>query len=456
MNTLTLAVRNTLATALFAILSFSIATGQDYLTPEQEKMIEKIKANTQVDYHNMLGQLGIKQLRPGVSMDPAAPNPVNYDETKANPFIHYPLVLTNNKGQQVVYEKDWWEGRRGELLEHFSKEIYGRVPENVPTVTWEVVETKEESFGDLTGTTKTLIGRVDNNAYPELSVEIELSVTTPSGADGAVPVILELSFELPPWIERPEIFDRTPDWHNDALAKGWGFATLITGSVQPDNGAGLREGIIGLVNQGDYRMPEDWGALRAWAWGASRAMDYFESDADVDAEKVGITGHSRYGKAAAVAMAYDQRFAIAYVSSAGAGGIKPFRRNYGEVVENLASSGQYHWFAGNFIRYAGPYGWDDIPVDAHALVALCAPRPVFVGCGSEGDEWTDPRGMFVACAKADEAYAFLGGKTLGTLEFPGAGKGLTDGDIAYRQHTGGHTAKENWPYFLEFAGRYFE
>ena len=184
-----------------------------------------------------------------------------------------------------------------------------------------------------------------------------------------------------------------PTWQQQVLAKGWGYAILIPNSVQADNGAGLTQGIIGLCNKGQSRKPDDWGALRAWAWGASRALDYFETDKAVDAKHVGLEGHSRYGKATLVAMAYDPRFAIAYVSSSGEGGAKLHRRNWGEMVENVAGSGEYHWMAGNFIKYAGPLNWGDLPVDSHEFIALCAPRPVFISAGAtQGDGWVDAKG----------------------------------------------------------------
>ena len=182
------------------------------------------------------------------------------------------------------------------------------------------------------------------------------------------------------------------DWQGLVLARGWGYASLITGSVQADNGAGLTHGMIGLTNHGQPRKLDDWGVLRAWAWGASRALDYFETDKAVDAKRVGLEGHSRWGKATLVAMAYDPRFAIAYVSSSGEGGAKLSRRNAGEIVENVAGSGEYHWMAGNFLKYAGPLNWGDLPVDSHELIAMCAPRPVFISAGAtNGDGWVDAK-----------------------------------------------------------------
>ncbi len=248
-----------------------------------------------------------------------------------------------------------------------------------------------------------------------------------------------------------------PTWQQQVLAKGWGYAVIIPTSIQADNGAGLTQGIIGLCNKGQPRKLDDWGALRAWAWGASRALDYFETDKAVDAKQVGIEGHSRYGKAALVAMAYDPRFAIAYVSSSGEGGAKLHRRNFGEIVENVAGTGEYHWMAGNFLKYAGPLHWNDLPVDSHELIALCAPRPVFIGGGAtKGDGWVDAKGMFLAAVGAGPVYRLLGKKDLGTTEFPPIETPLIDGDIAFRQHSGGHTPAPNWPTFLTFASRYIK
>jgi hypothetical protein len=245
------------------------------------------------------------------------------------------------------------------------------------------------------------------------------------------------------------------------LEKGWGYAIIVPASIQADNGAGLTKGIIGLCNRGQPRKPDDWGALRAWAWGASRALDYLETDRAVDARQVGIEGLSRFGKAALVAMAYDQRFAIGFIGSSGEGGAKLHRRNFGELVENLTSPGEYHWMAGNFLKYGGPLTAKDLPVDAHELIALCAPRPTFIsygastGPGSEG-QWVDQRGSFMAAVAAGPVYRLLGKKDLGTAEFPELETGLTDGELAFRQHRGGHTTGPNWPTFLAFSDRYIK
>jgi len=278
---------------------------------------------------------------------------------------------------------------------------------------------------------------------------------------------MEFGFSFPAGMRPPQMQSQTavnrsqmpagPTWQQQVLEAGWGYAILVPSSIQADNGAGLRSGIIGLANKGEPRKPDEWGALRAWAWGAGRALDYFETDKAVDARKVCIEGLSRYGKAAIVTMAYDERFAIGFIGSSGAGGVKLYRRIFGEQVENLAASGEYHWFAGNFIKYAGPLTQNDLPVDAHELVAMCAPRPVFISAGSLAVEggWVDGKGMFLGGAYAGPVYELLGKKGMGTTEYPSMETGLMDGDVAFRQHSGGHTTGPNWPYFIQFAKRYF-
>jgi GH35 family endo-1,4-beta-xylanase len=420
-----------------------------------------VELTAEQDHQRMLKLLGIERLRPGVDgYNRAAPNAVNYDESKGGPTTPLPDPLVLKNGRRVTDARAWWDKRRPEIVEEFDREVYGRAPLKTPRVKWEVLSTSREKNGDVPVVVKKLVGHVDNSSYPQVNVDIDLTLTTPAEAGGPVPVMLELSWVFPPGWKPPPGFTPPPGptWQQQVLAKGWGYASYVPVSVQADSGAGLTKGIIGLVNKGQPRKPDDWGALRAWAWGASRALDYFETDRDVDAKRVGITGHSRYGKAAAVAMAYDQRFAIGYISSSGAGGLNLYRRTFGELPENLAASGEYHWMAGNFLKYAGPLTAADLPVDAHELLALIAPRPVFVGAGTmqQGDGWVDAKGMFLATAAASPVYALLGKRGLGATEFPPTETALLDGDLAFRQHAGGHFPGPNWPTFITFAGRYLK
>jgi hypothetical protein len=175
----------------------------------------------------------------------------------------------------------------------FDREIYGRVPANTPKVTWELVSTTDTVFGNVKAVTKNLLGHVDNSSYPQIKVDIQLSLTVPKNKTKPVPVIMEFGFVFPPGFRFPAPPAGTPvekGWQEQLLEEGWGFAILVPTSYQADNGAGLTQGIIGLCNKGEFRKPDDWGALRAWAWGASRALDYFETDKDVDAKQVGSKG----------------------------------------------------------------------------------------------------------------------------------------------------------------------
>ena len=434
---------------------------------------------TQQDHKLMMEALKISSLRPGANgMNPKAANAANYDESKANPYPNLPDPLVLKNGDKVTTAEMWWTRRRPEIVEDFDHEVYGRVPKDVPKVTWELTGTTREKVGDVAVVAKRLVGHVDHTSCPQIKVNIQLTLTTPADAKGPVPVMMEFGFGAfgprpdGPGTAAKKVMPKAatkaagfgpfgPRWQPLVLAKGWGYAIIVPYSIQADNGAGLTRGIIGLCNKGQPRKPDDWGALRAWAWGASRALDYFETDPAVDARQVGIEGLSRFGKAALVAMAYDRRFAIGFIGSSGEGGAKLHRRRFGELVENLTGSGGYHWMAGNFLKYGGPMTPGDLPVDAHELIALCAPRPVFIsygaatGPGAEG-QWVDQRGSFMAAVAAGPVYRLLGKKDLGTSEFPELETGLTDGELAFRQHRGGHATGPNWPTFLAFADRYIK
>jgi hypothetical protein len=449
---------------LCLVISFAVQVFAQWSQEERER----INRLSQEDHQLMLKQLGITELRPGPSGNPEAPNAANTDESKATPYTSLPDPLLFNDGT-LVKTKEQWQKRRSEIFEDFDREIYGRVPEKTPAVTWKIVSAKDTVNGDFPITTKQLLGHVDNSEYPAITVDIQMTLSIPQTITDPVPVIIEFGWDFSRWLRGRQQDDpaaqqrllewqkQVSAWQQQLLEKGWAYAILIPTSIQADNGAGLREGIIGLVNKGQPRKLDDWGALRAWAWGASRAMDYFETDPDVDETRVGIEGLSRYGKAALVALAYEPRIAIGLIGSSGAGGAKILRRVFGEQIENLAFSGEYHWFAPNFIKYAGPLTALDLPVDAHELVALCAPRPVFISVGSPDVEgqWVDAKGMFLAGVHAGPVYELLGKTGLGTTPFPPQETSLIDGEIAFRQHAGGHTVGPNWPVFIKYAEKYF-
>ena len=468
-----------------------------------------------------------------ISGFPAGPDPyqvATYDEATATPYPTLPDPLVMNDGTKVTTPAQWAK-RKAEIKEFFDREVYGRVPRNMPAVKWEVVSTDRglpmggggfgggapQPVSDTLVITKQLVGHVDNSSYPAITVNIGMTLVTPANATGPVPIVMQFGGGGPnpmpanntpnPCAPPPGTPARgagagaaaatppagaargpaAPNWQAQLLQKGWGYAMLNTASIQADSGCGLTVGIIGLMNKGQPRKMDDWGSLRALAWGADRAMDYFESDKAVDARRVGVEGHSRWGKATLVTMAYDERFAIGYVSSSGEGGAKLHRRRFGEVIENLNATNEYHWMAGNFMKYGGR--WDSLPVDSHELIAMVAPRPLFLSAGSgpltnpDGsyqlmtaddsrcqknrgpcatqpvnimDAWVDAKGTFLAGVGADPVYRLLGKKGLGTSEFPKMETGVMDGDLAFRQHAGPHTDAPNWPAFITFADREFK
>lgn len=437
---------------------------------------------TAQDHRHMMEQLGIKRLRPGKSAREGSTNAANYDPAKANPYPDLPEALTLKDGRKVTTAEMWWKERRPEIVEDFEREVYGRVPKRATDVKWSVVSNVTDGLvGKLTANGKQLVGRVDNSAYPEMEVNIRMTLVTPAANKGRVPVLMMFGGfgggGMPRAPNTPEPTNRArefggpykdPPSTEQLLAAGWGYATISPTSVQADNGGGLRAGIIGLCNKGQPRKPDDWGALRAWAWGASRGLDYLESDPSVDAKRVGIEGVSRYGKAALVAMAFDQRFAMVLVGSSGAGGAKLHRRNFGEAVENLTGPGGYHWMAGNYLKYGtaessfGSKNAGDLPVDSHQLIALCAPRLTFVSYGipERGDaHWLDQQGSYMATVAAGEVFRLLGGKDLGEKEnyraakMPPVNTALLEGELAWRQHDGGHEDRSNMKYFIEWANR---
>ena len=495
---------------LASALSCSLLSSQTVPATFQTKLPEPVTFTAEQEHQNMMEQLGIKALRPGPSGNEKAPNHANYDEAKANPFPDLPDPLTLKNGEKVTTPEAWWERRRPEIVEDLEREVYGRVPKNVPKVRWTVKAIDKEMIGFSPVVAKDLVGQVDNSAYPLIAVNIRMTLVTPANAKGPVPVLMmfgrsgfpapnqpsaaelerinealkallvrqdpslrEIFEQHPAYeLERPAPFqmpqfnpDGSPPSTWQLIADGWGFVTIDPASIQADDGAGLTKGIIGLVNKGQPPKPEDWGALRAWGWGAGRGLDYLETDPAVDAKHVGIEGVSRFGKAALVTVAFDQRFAMVLVGSSGKGGATLLRRNFGEAVENL-TGGEFYWMAGNFMKYGaadaafGSRNASDLPVDSHELIALCAPRLTFISYGvpEKGDaHWLDHQGSFMAAVAASPVFSLLGAKGLAvsgdyhTAKMPPVNDGLLDGQLAWRQHDGGHTDAPNIKYFLKWA-----
>jgi len=500
------------ASAAFACLAASLVSAQSAPTGA---LPPPVNFTADQDHQNMMDQLGIQAIRPGPSGNESAPNHANYDASLANPYPHLPDVLTLKNGEKVTTPEMWWKQRRPEIVDDLEREVYGRVPPSVPKVTWTVTVSEMEFVGFTPVMAKQLVGHVDNSSYPSINVDISMVLVVPANAKGPVPVLMMFGRSALPAPRQPpqedmdkinaklkallakddpaiqSIFAQYPAYNpvsasppsffpggpggaaggptptDQLLADGWGYVLINPASIQADNGAGVTRGIIGLVNHGQPRKPDDWGSLRAWAWGAARALDYLETDPAVDAKHVGIEGVSRYGKAALVTLAFEPRFALGLIGSSGKGGATLLRRNWGEAVESL-TGGEYYWMAGNFIKYGadkatfGSKNAGDLPVDSHDLIALCAPRLTFISYGipEKGDaKWLDHQGSFMAAVAAQPVFRLLGAKDLGvpddyqTAQMPPVNTGLLDGQLAWRQHDGGHTDAPNMKYFIQWADK---
>jgi len=501
---------------------FLLTAGLTRIVSAQNSKIDSSKYpfpvtfTAQQNQENMMQQLGIIKMRPGPSGNESAPNHANYDESLANPCPQLPDMLTTNDGKKVTTVNMWWKQRRPEIVEDYEREIYGRIPKNVPKVTWSVRVTDREFIfpGFIPVVAKQIIGHVDNSEYPLINVDIKMILVVPMNVKGPVPVLMMFGFPSFPAAVQPssddmeklnetfkemmiktdpavkDIFDKYPAYSpvtrlpgfnffapppvgdlpptEQLLAAGWGYVTIDPGSIQADNGEGLTRGIIGLVNKGQPRKPDDWGALRAWSWGAARALDYLETDSLVNAKKVGIEGVSRYGKAALVTLAFEPRFAVGLIGSSGKGGATLLHRNFGEAVESLTGGG-FYWMAGNFLKYGasnttfGSKTGCALPVDSHELIALCAPRLTFISYGvpEKGDaKWLDHEGSYMAAIAAGTIFKLLGTKDLGVSndymkeKMPPVNTGLLDGELAWRQHDGGHTDAPNFKYFIPWASKF--
>ena len=305
-------VRRVCVTAVIASAVLPVASrhcGAQQTRARQADLPEPKTWTAAEDHQDMMRQLGITALRPGPSGNEQDPNHANYDEALANPFPVLPEALRLENGRLVTSAREWPK-RRAEIVEEFEREVYGRVPPNAPTVTWSVTATDTGTIAGRRVVATQLTGRADNSGYPLIDVRLALTLVLPAHPPSAVPVMImfrpggiaaALGRPVPP-SERPPFMLPPPAPGSDAPATeqlvvdGWGFAFLNPTSIQADNGAGLTRGIIGLTNRGQPRKPEDWGALRAWAWGASRALDYLATEPGVDARRVGIEGVSRYGR----------------------------------------------------------------------------------------------------------------------------------------------------------------
>lgn len=380
----------------------------------------------------------------------------NYSEEKVAPYtLPDPLVLVS--GEKVTTAEQWWKQRRPEILKFYQTEVYGRIPENSPRVTWEVTET-DAAARDGATTLRRIVGRIgDRPDGPKMN----LTVYTPAKATGPTPLMLSISFNFggargggkaPP----AKLPGKGPGFDSigEVLSRGWSYATLNYSDIQPDQAGRWKEGVIGQTLKEGQSQPaaDEWGTISAWAWGISRAIDFFETDKTVNAKQIAITGVSRLGKTVLWAGAQDERVAAVFSIVSGEMGASLIRRDWGETLDDMAQNFGYQ-FAGNLQKYVGK--WNDLPVDQHLLIALCAPRPVYVN-GGLTDQWSDPKGEFLAMVAAGPVYKLLGKQDLGTSDLPSLDQPLLSGDLAFHYHSSGHTAvPADWKNFLDFATRHF-
>ena len=390
--------------------------------------------------------------------------PVNYSEDSVGVYtLPNPLILLN--GKKVNDSKTWFNKRRPEIVKLYEENQFGRCPEAPKDMTFKVLEKGTLSFdGKAIRRQVTVYFTKDTSSY-----KMELLIYLPAQRKTQVPLLFNISFSAnASTVADPGIKDgytwgrdgkRVPASRNMAFGRfnilpfieqGIGVATIYYGDIEPDFATGIKYGIRGHYLKPGTSKPEpgEWGAIAAWAWGLSRAMDYFETDKEIDAGKVALFGVSRLGKTVLWTAAKDPRFAMVIASCSGEGGAALSRRNYGETIKHLADSSRYFYqFCGNYGKYGDRV--NEFPVDAHMLLSLIAPRPVLLQTGDK-DFWSDPKGEFLAAVAAEPVFKLLGAQGTGTTEMPGAGKPIMN-TLGYYMHSGGHGAlPTDYPVFLDF------
>ena len=417
----------------------------------------------------------------------AQPDPgviYQYDEA-AVPAYTLPDALTTAEGEKIADSQAWRELRRPELLQLFEARMYGGGPGKPAGMTFEVTSNDPRALNGLATRREVTISLTGNAEEPKMN----LLLYFPNSAKAPCPAFLGLNFEgnhtvaADPGIRLPQspcgneeaavrdsvsqqaqqtVSGSNPPWQSERgqqaecwqaekiVSRGYALVTAHYGDLEPDFADGWKQGVRGAFLNGEEFKPDEWGAIAAWAWGLSRALDYLETDPDIDAGRVAVMGHSRLGKAALWAGAADERFAMVISNESGEGGAALSRRCIGETVARI--NGVFpHWFCGNFKEYNGREG--SMPFDQHELVALIAPRPVYVASAQE-DLWADPRGEFLGAKNAEPVYRLFGKPGLGVDDMPPANHSVGD-FIGYHIRSGRHGVTEfDWLQFLAFTDRH--
>ena len=398
----------------------------------------------------------------------------NYDEAKVSAYtLPDPLVMAN--GQRVASAGMWTARRRPELLRLFEKNVYGRSPGRPSGMAFELNSVDEHALGGTAVRKEVTVYFSSKKDGPKMYILIYL----PKAAHHPAPMFLGLNFLGNQSVARDPGITMSRAWMSDwsgvvdhrateatrginasawqveeLLSRGYGLATIYYGDIEPDFDGGIRDGVRPLFFHAGQTKPaaDEWGAVGAWAWGMSRALDYLETCKDVDARRVAFIGHSRLGKAALWAGAQDQRAALVIAVQSGEGGAKLNRRDFGETVKAINTRFP-HWFCGNFKNFNDNVS--ALPVDQHELIALVAPRPVYISAAA-GDLWGDPKGMFLAAKAAEPVYRLFGTDGLGASEMPGIGQPVMT-TIGFHLRSGKHEVTEyDWEQFLNFADKYMK
>jgi hypothetical protein len=392
--------------------------------------------------------------------------PVNYTEAKAGTYtLPDPLLLAN--GKQVGDAKTWANKRRPEIIKLFEENQYGWMPERPADMSFDVFDKGTPAFDGKAIRRQVTIYFSKDKSGPKADVLLYL----PANSKGRVPVLLNAGFTAnnlmvkDPGVKQGWIFDAKQNKRTPALPggmnfggiealptieKGFGIATNNYADIDPDAPTGLSFGVRSLYLKPGQTTPapDEWGSISAWAWGLSRVLDYFETDAGVDAKRVALIGVSRLGKTVLWTAAHDTRFALVIASCSGEGGAALSRRNYGETIKHLALPARFQY---QFCLNYGKYGdrVDQFPVDSHMLLALIAPRPVLLQTG-DTDRWSDPKGEFLAAVAATPVFKLLGKDGIDTAQMPAAGAPILH-TLGYFMHSGGHgIIPSDWEYFYKF------
>ena len=406
----------------------------------------------------------------------AQPKPTNYDEAKVGNYT-LPNPLLCSDGTHVTDKKTWIEKRRPEVLRLFETQVYGRQASKLAGQKFEVIATDAKALGGKATRREIAIYLTGKKDGPR----IDLLLFVPNGAKQPVPAFLGCNFNGNHAVHGDKGISLSTRWMRstadkinvvnnrateasrgseasrwqveEVIARGYALATYYYGDVEPDHVEGWKDGLRAALSKDGANTQwkgDEWGAIGAWAWGLSRALDYLESDKAVDAKRVAVIGHSRLGKTSLWAGASDERFALIISNNSGEGGASISRRDYGETIAVLNKNFP-HWFCGNYKQYTDNAA--ALPVDMHMLVALGAPRPVYIA-SAEDDKWADPHGEFLAAKHAEPVYSLFGKKGTGVEAHPRVNQPVGD-TLGYHVRTGKHDVTlYDWQRFLDFADRH--